>query len=99
MDTLQGLKENVILGHLIPAGTAFKTHLNMRVRRLAEPVPEREVAPVEAHAMMTEAANVAAEMSQRMGLTPLTPVGVPAGVAGEGNGGSDEGEAAPTTAG
>ena len=28
MDYLVGLKENVILGHLIPAGTAFKPYLD-----------------------------------------------------------------------
>jgi len=27
VDRLNGLKENVILGHLVPAGTAFKPHL------------------------------------------------------------------------
>ncbi len=37
IDTLVGLKENVILGHLIPAGTAFKPYLDMRVKHLAEP--------------------------------------------------------------
>jgi hypothetical protein len=31
VDELHGLKENVILGHLIPAGTAFKPNLEMRV--------------------------------------------------------------------
>ncbi len=37
-DTLTGLKENVILGHLIPAGTAFQPHLNLKIKRLvAEP--------------------------------------------------------------
>jgi len=41
IDNLCGLKENVILGHLIPAGTAFKPHLEMRVRHLVEaPVPK-----------------------------------------------------------
>ncbi len=76
-DQLVGLKENVILGHLIPAGTAFKPHLEIRVRHLAEPVPEREVEPVEAHAMMQEAtdaleelASAAASMSGG-GITPL----------------------------
>ena len=39
-DRLQGLKENVIMGHLIPAGTAFKPYMDMTVRHLAEPVPE-----------------------------------------------------------
>jgi DNA-directed RNA polymerase subunit beta' len=45
-DRLVGLKENVILGHLIPAGTAFKPHLEMRVKHVGEPVPERAPAPV-----------------------------------------------------
>jgi DNA-directed RNA polymerase subunit beta' len=41
VDELHGLKENVILGHLIPAGTAFKPHLEMRVKHLVEaPVPK-----------------------------------------------------------
>jgi DNA-directed RNA polymerase subunit beta' len=37
IDRLRGLKENVILGHLIPAGTAFKPHLDIRVKHLVEP--------------------------------------------------------------
>ncbi len=41
VDELHGLKENVILGHLIPAGTAFKPHLEMRIKHLAEaPLPK-----------------------------------------------------------
>jgi DNA-directed RNA polymerase subunit beta' len=41
IDSLRGLKENVILGHLIPAGTAFKPYLDMKVKHLAEaPVPK-----------------------------------------------------------
>jgi DNA-directed RNA polymerase subunit beta' len=56
VDTLRGLKENVILGHLIPAGTAFRPHLEVKVRHLAEPpVPKaleelREVKEAEAAA-------------------------------------------------
>jgi DNA-directed RNA polymerase subunit beta' len=44
VDMLVGLKENVILGHLIPAGTAFQPHLNLRVKHLAQPpaLPEPE---------------------------------------------------------
>jgi len=39
-DELYGLKENVILGHLIPAGTAFKPHLDIKVKHLVEaPLP------------------------------------------------------------
>jgi len=47
MDELHGLKENVILGHLIPAGTAFKPYLDMKVKHLVEaPLPkEFEEAP------------------------------------------------------
>jgi DNA-directed RNA polymerase subunit beta' len=41
VDELHGLKENVILGHLIPAGTAFKPHLELKVKHLAEvPLPK-----------------------------------------------------------
>src|SRR5207253_7548156 len=32
VDRLVGLKENVILGHLIPAGTGFKTYQESEVR-------------------------------------------------------------------
>jgi hypothetical protein len=41
VDRLAGLKENVILGHLIPAGTAFKPYLEMKVKHLVEaPLPK-----------------------------------------------------------
>ena len=32
VDYLVGLKENVILGHLVPAGTGFKMHQEAEVR-------------------------------------------------------------------
>ncbi len=32
-DYLQGLKENVIMGHLIPAGTGFKAHHNIDIEK------------------------------------------------------------------
>ncbi|NOT01524.1 MAG: DNA-directed RNA polymerase subunit beta' [Phycisphaerales bacterium] len=57
-DELIGLKENVILGHLIPAGTAFKPHLNIGIRLLGEPIPVAEDAPAggaEALAAMSRA--------------------------------------------
>ena len=43
-DNLVGLKENVILGHLVPAGTGFKEYLEQSVKKLGEPVA-RPVAP------------------------------------------------------
>src|SRR5213079_1645885 len=45
VDMLVGLKENVSLGHLIPAGTAFQPHLTLRIKHLAEPPAEEPVEP------------------------------------------------------
>jgi DNA-directed RNA polymerase subunit beta' len=64
-DTLVGLKENVILGHLIPAGTAFKPYLDMTLAHIGVPVEEPEAelpipaepAPLPAAAPATPAAN------------------------------------------
>ncbi|MCH8250861.1 MAG: DNA-directed RNA polymerase subunit beta' [Planctomycetes bacterium] len=39
VDELRGLKENVILGHLIPAGSGFKRYQKMRVKLIGEPIP------------------------------------------------------------
>jgi DNA-directed RNA polymerase subunit beta' len=36
-DPLVGLKENVVLGHLVPAGTGFKAYMEASVRLHAEP--------------------------------------------------------------
>jgi len=52
-DHLRGLKENVIMGHLIPAGTAFKPYMDLVVRHLAEPVPE-PVRPQPVHPVADE---------------------------------------------
>jgi DNA-directed RNA polymerase subunit beta' len=38
IDHLRGFKENVIMGHLIPAGTGFMTHRNINIIQLGEPV-------------------------------------------------------------
>jgi len=48
VDTLVGLKENVILGHLIPAGTAFNPHLNLKIKHLAQPAPQLQPAELAA---------------------------------------------------
>ena len=56
-DELVGLKENVLLGHLIPVGTGFKPYQNLDVVALAEP-PEQEELSVEEE---IEAATSAAE--------------------------------------
>ncbi|MEE9294491.1 MAG: hypothetical protein V3W34_05970, partial [Phycisphaerae bacterium] len=59
-DRLLGLKENVILGHLIPAGTAFKPHLSIRVRQIGEPLPIPEDLPSEVAASDEAMADVLA---------------------------------------
>ncbi len=43
-DELLGLKENVIMGHLIPAGTGFHTHRNIELDRegVAPQAPKKE---------------------------------------------------------
>jgi DNA-directed RNA polymerase subunit beta' len=48
MDSLRGFKENVIMGHIIPAGTGFGTHRNLKLNPLVEPLPVEEPAPAEA---------------------------------------------------
>jgi DNA-directed RNA polymerase subunit beta' len=66
VDRLHGLKENVILGHLIPAGTAFKPHLDIKVKHLAEaPLPkefaeakEEKEAEAKAEAAVKEALGI-----------------------------------------
>ena len=39
VDHLRGLKENVILGHLIPAGSGFRRYQALRIKQIGEPVP------------------------------------------------------------
>ncbi len=48
VDYLRGFKENVIMGHIIPAGTGYMTHRRVDLRPLVEPLPveEPEVVPV-----------------------------------------------------
>ncbi|HXG61442.1 MAG TPA: DNA-directed RNA polymerase subunit beta' [Planctomycetota bacterium] len=47
-DELVGLKENVIVGHMVPAGTGFKKYLNMKLHReepQVEPPAQEELVP------------------------------------------------------
>jgi len=43
-DTLRGFKENVIMGHIIPAGTGFDGHRNLELRPQVDPIEEEEIA-------------------------------------------------------
>ncbi len=58
-DELRGLKENVILGHLIPAGTGFEAYQRIRVRKLVE-VPQGDETSDEA--FLDEARDEAEEL-------------------------------------
>jgi DNA-directed RNA polymerase subunit beta' len=58
-DELRGLKENVILGHLIPAGTGCEDYQNIRVAKLVD-VPEGDETSDEAY--LAEARDEAEEL-------------------------------------
>jgi DNA-directed RNA polymerase subunit beta' len=47
VDYLRGFKENVIMGHIIPAGTGYQLHRRIELKPLVElpPVEETEVVP------------------------------------------------------
>jgi DNA-directed RNA polymerase subunit beta' len=47
IDFLRGFKENVIMGHLIPAGTGFIGHRSIRTLETGEPIGKVEVPEVE----------------------------------------------------
>jgi DNA-directed RNA polymerase subunit beta' len=50
VDYLRGFKENVIMGHIIPAGTGFDLHRKVRLKALVDiedvPEPEQPAEPV-----------------------------------------------------
>jgi DNA-directed RNA polymerase subunit beta' len=46
VDYLRGFKENVIMGHIIPAGTGFEMHRNVALKPLVEPLPVEEPPPL-----------------------------------------------------
>ncbi len=43
VDNLRGFKENVIMGHLIPAGTGFGMYRNIKLVPLGEPIPVEDL--------------------------------------------------------
>jgi DNA-directed RNA polymerase subunit beta' len=69
VDTLVGLKENVLLGHLIPAGTGFRPYQAIKVASNGQPV----VMEQDEEAMLSEAA----EAAERLGATKSEPLGMP----------------------
>ncbi len=57
VDNLVGLKENVLLGHLIPAGTGYRLYQTVRPKLLVEPPPDSSEDDMQS--MLAEAATVA----------------------------------------
>ena len=55
VDTLRGLKENVVVGRLIPAGTGLAYHAERRKERAAEASAVEGVTAAEVEAALTEA--------------------------------------------
>ena len=76
VDNLRGLKENVLLGHLIPAGTGFRPYRDMQVTRLAEP-------PTTEEDDARRAMEAAAKHAEALGAEPPTVIDAPAPVATE----------------
>lgn len=64
VDYLVGLKENVILGHLIPAGTGFRTHQEAEVRLQAAAVAPADSADGADETTAAEVEAAMAEMSR-----------------------------------
>jgi DNA-directed RNA polymerase subunit beta' len=54
-DSLRGLKENVVVGRLIPAGTGLTYHEERKRRKQVEASPEGSVSVQEIEAALTEA--------------------------------------------
>src|SRR6266550_1819413 len=46
VDYLRGFKENVIMGHIIPAGTGFDLHRKVALKPLVDPLPAEEHPPL-----------------------------------------------------
>ncbi len=70
MDSLVGLKENVLLGHLIPAGTGFRPYQDLRPKLLGTPV---ESEPSDREHMLSQAVQAA----EALGAERNDPLGVP----------------------
>ncbi|TKB43118.1 DNA-directed RNA polymerase subunit beta' [Thalassotalea mangrovi] len=68
-DGLRGLKENVIVGRLIPAGTGYAYHKERQNKRGADQVEEPTVSAMEAEQALTDALNadLSGDMPEGMG--------------------------------
>ena len=65
-DHLIGLKENVLLGHLIPAGTGFRDYQSIRVKTLVSPEELEELDEIEAEDALEAAGGAEVEVRDVM---------------------------------
>ena len=72
VDELRGLKENVLLGHLIPAGTGFEQYSNLKIAKLVDEPRIEEEADA---AMLAEAAEQAEAMGAERAESVLEVIG------------------------
>ncbi|MBI1368189.1 MAG: DNA-directed RNA polymerase subunit beta' [Planctomycetes bacterium] len=74
-DELIGLKENVLLGHLIPAGTGFKPYAQLQLLKKGEPIAQPQQTEQQIIAEATRAAEAAgAEMPSIEELEATSPI-------------------------
>ena len=83
-DYLRGFKENVIIGHLIPAGTGFPKHRCLKLVPHGTPISEEQMPSYaaaraqeeqQAHEAAVEAAASAEEASIQHGVNEMTEIG------------------------
>ena len=77
IDTLVGLKENVLLGHLIPAGTGYKAYQAIRIQKLVEePMGDEDNDLTELEAAAEEAEKHIGQITQLNPIAPLAKIAV-----------------------
>ncbi len=81
-DELIGLKENVLLGHLIPAGTGHKGYQDLQVRKLAEPIVDETLSDEELMAEATAAAEALGADREDLEIAAAPPEDLEAAAAG-----------------
>ena len=81
VDELRGLKENVLLGHLIPAGTGFDQYSNLKIAKLVDEPSIEEEADA---AMLAEAAEQAEAMGAERAESMVEVIGGAPGAMGSG---------------
>jgi DNA-directed RNA polymerase subunit beta' len=96
-DFLVGLKENVILGHLVPAGTGFKRHMDIKIKRnvLEQLVPVESAGGVTTPAQAVEALfgrPVPREEPDMAGASAGGQASAQSGAGGDGGNGEQKGQ-------